>query len=153
MKPFFETLFQYNQHCNQQLAGIAERESKRIDAKSVALLSHILNAHHIWNNRILGRKTEYGVWDNHAIDSFAAIDLRNHDETRDILATGNLANEIAYRTTAGKPFVNTIRDTLFHVINHSTYHRGQLALLFRQNGIEPLPTDYIRYSPTSSTVL
>lgn len=31
---------------------------------------------------------------------------------------------------------------LQHVANHSTYHRGQLALMLRQLGAEPLPTDF-----------
>lgn len=145
MKPFFEELFRYNQHCNQQLASIFEQERKKTDAKSVALFSHLLNAHHIWNSRILERKTDYGVWDNHAINAFAAIDRLNHEETWGILAAFDLANKITYQTTTGTPFVNTVRDTLFHVVNHATYHRGQLALLFRQNGIEPLVSDYIRY--------
>lgn len=145
MKPFLEELFRYNLHCNQQLAAVFQRESAAVGAKSVALFSHILNAHHIWNNRISGRSTEYGVWDNHAIDAFAAIDRLNHEETRGILATCDLTDDITYKTNAGMPFVNTILDTLFHVINHSTYHRGQIAMLFRQNGVEPLATDYIRY--------
>ena len=29
-----------------------------------------------------------------------------------------------------------------HLANHSTYHRGQLALMMRQLGAEPLPTDF-----------
>jgi uncharacterized damage-inducible protein DinB len=29
-----------------------------------------------------------------------------------------------------------------HVANHSTYHRGQAALLMRQLGAQPLPTDF-----------
>ena len=145
MKPFFEELFRYNQHCNQQLIDIFEREAARVDEKSVALFSHILNAHHIWNNRIRGRKTEYGVWDGHAIPAFDVINRRNHEETWSILAAADLTAPIAYQTTAGKPFANTVRDTLFHVINHSTYHRGQLASLCRQNGMEPPITDYIFY--------
>lgn len=31
---------------------------------------------------------------------------------------------------------------LQHVANHSTYHRGQLALMLRQLGAKPLPTDF-----------
>lgn len=150
MKPFFEKLFRYNQHCNRQLTAIFERESTKMDTGSIALFSHILNAHHIWNNRILGRKPDYGVWDNHAINAFASIDQLNHEDTWSIFATCALTDDIAYQTTAGKPFMNTIQDTLFHVINHSTYHRGQLARSFRQIDIEPLPTDYIRYNPTTS---
>ena len=26
---------------------------------------------------------------------------------------------------------------------HGSYHRGQVAMLLRQSGAEPLPTDYI----------
>ena len=29
-----------------------------------------------------------------------------------------------------------------HLANHSTYHRGQIALVMRQLGAEPLPTDF-----------
>ena len=29
-----------------------------------------------------------------------------------------------------------------HVVNHSTYHRGQLALMLRQLDAEPLATDF-----------
>jgi uncharacterized damage-inducible protein DinB len=29
-----------------------------------------------------------------------------------------------------------------HLANHSTYHRGQVALMMRQLGAEPLATDY-----------
>ena len=29
-----------------------------------------------------------------------------------------------------------------HLANHSTYHRGQVALMLRQLGAEPLPTDF-----------
>ena len=29
-----------------------------------------------------------------------------------------------------------------HLVNHSTYHRGQVAMMLRQLGVEPLPTDF-----------
>jgi uncharacterized damage-inducible protein DinB len=29
-----------------------------------------------------------------------------------------------------------------HVVNHSTYHRGQVTLTMRQLGAEPLATDF-----------
>ncbi|QLH28398.1 MAG: hypothetical protein HWD63_02710 [Candidatus Parvibacillus calidus] len=38
-----------------------------------------------------------------------------------------------------------MKDIIFHIINHSTYHRGQIAMEFRQSGLEPLNTDYIFY--------
>ncbi|WP_209331385.1 DinB family protein [Lunatimonas salinarum] len=30
-----------------------------------------------------------------------------------------------------------------HIVNHSTYHRGQIATLFRESGLQPVVTDYI----------
>lgn len=143
MKTFFEDLFAYNHHCNQQLATIICEKSEKIDDKSMALFSHMLNAHQIWNNRILGQPTGCGVWDSRPSDTFLAIDRHNYDQTISLLGKSELADEIAYTTSDGRPFANTIDNILFHVINHSTYHRGQIALLFRQNGMEPLATDYI----------
>jgi uncharacterized damage-inducible protein DinB len=32
-----------------------------------------------------------------------------------------------------------------HVVNHATYHRGQLVTLLRQLGRTPPPTDYTRW--------
>jgi uncharacterized damage-inducible protein DinB len=36
----------------------------------------------------------------------------------------------------------TLMHLMQHVINHSTYHRGQVALAMRQLGAEPLATDF-----------
>jgi len=36
----------------------------------------------------------------------------------------------------------TLMHLMQHVVNHSTYHRGQVALMMRQLGAEPLATDF-----------
>lgn len=145
MKTFFEELFAYSFHCNQQLAVALHEQSKTINTKSIDIFSHVLNAHHIWNNRILGRPVKYRVWERHAVEVLAALDQQNYEESLAVLYAVDLTAEIKYKTGGGQPFTNTARDVLFHIINHSTYHRGQLALLFRQNGIDPVGTDYIAY--------
>lgn len=40
----------------------------------------------------------------------------------------------------GKEF--TLQELVQHVVNHSTYHRGQMALLLRQLGHQPPSTDF-----------
>ncbi|WP_353197263.1 DinB family protein [Parapedobacter defluvii] len=145
MKTFFENLFTYNHHCNQQLAAILSEKPEQADVKSMSLFSHMLNAHQIWNNRILGQPTGCTVWESRPSDTFAAIDRHNFNQTITLLGSFGLTDPITYKTSDGRLFVNTVGDILFHVINHSTYHRGQIALLFRQNGMEPLITDYIFY--------
>ncbi|WP_185211767.1 DinB family protein [Sphingobacterium mizutaii] len=34
---------------------------------------------------------------------------------------------------------------MFHIINHSNYHRAQIATELRKQEIEPIQTDYIKY--------
>jgi uncharacterized damage-inducible protein DinB len=34
---------------------------------------------------------------------------------------------------------------MIHLVNHSTYHRAQIAILLRQQGFEPVNTDFITY--------
>lgn len=145
MKTFFEELFTYSHHCNQQLATVLSEQSEKIDVKSMNLFSHMLNAHQIWNNRILGQPMGCTVWESRPSDAFVAIDRHNYEQTLTLLDRSELTDNITYKTSDGRPFHNTVGNILFHVVNHSTYHRGQLALLFRQNGMEPLVTDYIFY--------
>jgi uncharacterized damage-inducible protein DinB len=45
----------------------------------------------------------------------------------------------------GKYFENNVQQIMIHLVNHGTYHRGQVAMLLRQKGFEPVNTDYITY--------
>lgn len=39
----------------------------------------------------------------------------------------------------------TIADLVQHVVNHGTYHRGNITAMLRQQGLAGVPTDYIYY--------
>jgi uncharacterized damage-inducible protein DinB len=39
-----------------------------------------------------------------------------------------------------------VRDILMHAVNHSTYHRGQVARLLRQLGAAAPETDFVVFS-------
>lgn len=39
----------------------------------------------------------------------------------------------------------TIADLVLHVVNHGTYHRGNITAMLRQQGHAGVPTDYILY--------
>ena len=56
-----------------------------------------------------------------------------------------LEREIPYLNSAGDSFRSRVRDILMHVALHGCYHRGQVALLLRESGCEPQPTDYIAF--------
>lgn len=143
MKQFFEELFQYNHRFNNDLIGILSQQKTGHEA-CIRLMSHILNAHQIWNLRIIPGETAYTVWQVHSIDALKQINQKNFDQSIAILQTHELSNVIPYNTR-GKLFEHSVRDILFQIINHSTYHKGQVATAFRKAGVEPVLTDYIYY--------
>ena len=145
MNNFFSELFRYNHHCNQQLATYMTENVSQISLNAIKLFSHILNAHHIWNTRIMGKPNRFGVWQVHDPKDFRQLDTENHFDSRLIYTEDTSDKTIQYKNTAGTVFSNTRNDMLFHIVNHSTYHRGQLATDFRQSGLVPLATDYIFY--------
>lgn len=143
MNDFFEELFTYSKVMNEKVAELIQNNAAIVTPKSIELYSHILNAHHIWNNRILNLKPEFTVWQVHNISEFSAILETNHLHSISILKHNNLDKIINYQTSNGQSFANTVRDLLFQVINHSTYHRAQIATLLKEVGIAPPATDYI----------
>ena len=145
MKNFFQDLFEYNHHSNTEvIKGIMVREAMYSE-KAQTLLSHTLNAHHIWNSRIQNKKAEFGVWQIHSLKEALVIDRANFQASKAILEIKELENEIDYTNSKGIAFQNKIKDMLFHIINHSTYHRGQLMSELKLQGVTPIATDFIFY--------
>lgn len=62
MKDFFKELFEYSHHYNQKLIEIIQINPENISDKALKIFSHILNAHHVWNNRLIesSQNMEFG---------------------------------------------------------------------------------------------
>lgn len=52
----------------------------------------------------------------------------------------------AYKLLNGTADTQPLHTMVRHIVNHSTYHRGQIAAFIRQFGIDPPSTDYIVYA-------
>jgi uncharacterized damage-inducible protein DinB len=61
------------------------------------------------------------------------------------LTASGLESEVPYVNSAGQSFRSRVDDILLHVALHGSYHRGQVALLVREAGNKPAPTDYIGF--------
>lgn len=144
MNSFFEELFEYNFTMNrkviEKLSGQAE-----IPSKCSSLFNHILSAHHIWNHRILNDKASFSVWPDISTGEYGKINADNFQLSLEILKKKNLQEVVSYTNSKGERFSNTVKDILFHVINHSNYHRAQIATSLKESGIAPVVSDYIFY--------
>ena len=149
-------LFEYNRWANQRMidvvATLSEEQFTR-DLKSSfpsvrETLVHILSADWVWLSRWQGTSptafpTEWDVATLASITARWAELEQARSEFLDGLTPDALTSELAYRNTKGEPFTNPLGQLLRHVINHSTYHRGQLTTMLRQLGTTPPSTDLI----------
>jgi uncharacterized damage-inducible protein DinB len=70
---------------------------------------------------------------------------RNLGTFIDSLTPAGLQRVIKYKNTRGTPFEGPLEPMLSHVVNHGTYHRGQVVTLLRQLGAKPVATDLIAF--------
>lgn len=58
---------------------------------------------------------------------------------------GDSGRLIGYKSFAGDPFTNSIGQIVRHIVNHGTYHRGQVATILRQLGAQAVSSDLIYF--------
>ncbi len=143
MKHFLEDFFQYNESSNEKLILLLQKHGNKLSENCLRVFSHILNAQDIWNKRILGMSQHYGIWEIHPLENLKTINFNLHRETLEILKKSELSQVIDYKTTKGFDFSDPIQDILIHMVNHSTYHRGQVTMMLREEVDEAFATDYI----------
>ena len=56
-----------------------------------------------------------------------------------------LGDTMSIQPTTGGEFVHSFREMFRHLVNHSSYHRGQVVTLLRQLGRRPPSTDLILF--------
>lgn len=113
-------------------------------------VTHLVAAEWIWLERWQGRSPgSPPAWVGEASFEELLRHLETIERARrahlDALKPAELATPIRYRTFAGVDAANPIGELIRHVVNHSTYHRGQIAMRIRQLGDQPPSTDYIAW--------
>jgi uncharacterized damage-inducible protein DinB len=107
-------------------------------------LVHIYGADRVWLSRLVGRPRlrMFDPGESWTLESLREDwrELRRGwlewaDSVKDARAN------LAYRNLSGEPFEVELWQVVFHVVNHATYHRGQITTMLRQLGYKPVPTD------------
>jgi uncharacterized damage-inducible protein DinB len=81
-----------------------------------------------------------------AFPDFAAVQLKWAEiEREQIEFVNRVTNESLGRMLPVRTTQISLAHLMQHLTNHSTYHRGQVALMMRQLDAAPLPTDFAMF--------
>jgi len=151
-------LFAYNAWANRECFGALERlptDAYFRDLKSShgglhGTVCHIVWAEDLWLSRWLGRPNP-AVPQGKDLTTLAAARARWESveaQQRAFLAEfaeRRLGESVAVRPSSGGEYRHTFRQMFRHLVDHSSYHRGQLVTLLRQLGITPPSTGLILF--------
>ncbi len=152
------TLYDYNAWANARVLGAVEpltpeaflRDLKNSFPSVRDTLVHILGAEWIWLRRWQGESPSQGLpaagFPTLASlkDRYAALE-KERRVFLEGLAEERLVQAFAYRDLAGNAHSLRLVESLQHLVNHGTYHRGQITTMLRQLGAKPVSTDMSRF--------
>jgi uncharacterized damage-inducible protein DinB len=113
-----------------------------------ATLVHMVGAEKMWLSRWLGTpdRTFLSSDEVPTLGDLRAAWERVGFETARFIGTMNdrkLQETFTMTTAKGESFVHTYSQAFQHVVDHSTYHRGQVVAMMRQLGVAPPSTGLI----------
>ena len=118
-------------------------------------LVHMAWAEWLWLQRWQGRSpgeylnpTDFPALDN-VRHYWSAIELQQVTFIES-LSAGSEKKRVRYTNFQGVEWEYSLGQMVHHIVNHSSYHRGQLATMLRQLGFVPPQTDYLVYVDTQS---
>ncbi len=148
MKNHFIKLFEYDIWANRRLI-IAMKGHDILSDRILTIFSHILSAQLIWLNRILDLSTApFPVWEKYNIQEIESMTEESNGRWIQFIQDfkfETFKEVIHYTDSNSQSHENSLQEIMIHVLNHSAHHRGQLAMLFREAGIDPPANDYIIY--------
>ena len=111
-------------------------------------LGHIMLAEWLWLERWQGRSPAFPTEN---FSDLASLRSRWQKIETDLsafvqrLTSSDLDRVVEYKNTKGRAFSSPMWQMLQHLVNHGTYHRGQITTLLRQLGATPVATDMIAF--------
>jgi uncharacterized damage-inducible protein DinB len=113
-------------------------------------MAHIVGSERMWMSRFAGRPLARvpGVEDFpdlHALIYGAEEVWAELGAFVAALEDEQLAAPLTWTNTRGETLTQELWRPVLHMINHSSYHRGQVTSLLRQLGYAPVATDLVVY--------
>ncbi len=131
------------------LEGVpAEKRESGDFKKAVTVFAHLVAARRVWLFRLgIAEAPKGSLFPENP--SLAEV-LSNWREAEGLwknylgaLTDADIAKVFEYQALDGGKFRNTIEEVLTQLFGHSSYHRGQIAMLVKSAGGKPAITDFI----------
>jgi uncharacterized damage-inducible protein DinB len=119
-------------------------------------LAHILVAERLWLSRFVGNPLAI-LPDTDEYPDFTSLQTGFEELWPELefylasLAPGQLDGVLEWTNSQGETHRRLLWQAVVHMVNHSSYHRGQVVLLLRQLGYEPPATDMIYFFKAPAT--
>jgi uncharacterized damage-inducible protein DinB len=151
-------LYDYNAWANRRSLDAAaaltmEQFTKPLSSSFSSVrdtLAHIWGAEWIWMERFEDRSPA-SLPDVSQFPEISALRTRWRDDEARFnkfvadITQDELNGPHEYRTMKFGQYSNPLWLSIQHLVNHGTYHRGQIATMLRQLGAKPLSTDLIHF--------
>jgi len=152
----FKILYQYNAWANHRTMDACDsiptaqftRELESSFRSVRDTLVHIFLVEWLWRERWLGNSPDkYPPATD--FPTLEAVRRRWAEVESNLLGyvaalkPEDLDRVVEHKTTAGVPQAAPLSQMLQHLVNHGTYHRGQIAAMLRQLDAKPISTDLI----------
>jgi uncharacterized damage-inducible protein DinB len=160
MKELLKQLTTYNIWANQKILDIVlslpeEKQTGEVPSSFNSLLKtvlHMWDAESIWWQRMKLQERFVVPGENFKGTMKDAVyglmqQSKQWEEWVSNASDLSLEHVFQYQNSKKEQFKQPIYQMIVHVVNHGTYHRGQLINMLRQLGVEKLPsTDFIVWS-------
>jgi uncharacterized damage-inducible protein DinB len=159
-------LYEYNAWANRRqleaIGKVGNEEFLRPMGSSFGSLrdtaAHIYGAEWVWLERFQGRSPaslpDVGEFQDVASlqDRWTELETRLHKFVGS-LTQENLNRVMEYKTLKFGVYSNPLWQSMQHLVNHGTYHRGQMTTLLRQLGAQPVLTDLMHFYRERATAV
>lgn len=151
-----QELYEYNRWANSRVLEAvsklaAEEFTRDLQSSHCSVrdtLIHMMSGEWIWLVRWKGMSPK-AMLDPAEYPTSTAVRARWADLQREqaefvaSLTGESLRRVVRYVNLRGEAYAYPLSQMMHHVVNHSTYHRGQVVTMLRQLGATPAATDFL----------
>lgn len=141
---FFAEQLERDYAVNKRWVVYLEDHADELTQDIQLLFSQLINAHHIWNCRLLGTHPESELNDLLPHHHWEQLLRANFQETQHFLNSFSDEEKIRYHDSEGVQLEELAANMLFALLQNNHFYRAQLEWVCRQSGLLTPPAELFR---------